>query len=114
MTLTEERCEACHAGAPHVTEDEQKELGTQIPEWKLIEVKGEPRLRRVYKLPDYEASLAFTQKVGDLATKEDHHPSILTEWGKVTVTWWTHAIHGLHRNDYIMAAKSDEAYAQFA
>jgi 4a-hydroxytetrahydrobiopterin dehydratase len=111
-TLVSERCEACRPDSPKVSEDEQRELSRQIPDWELIEVKGEPRLRRVYKLKDYESSLALTQRIGELAIAEDHHPSILTTWGKVTVTWWTHAIRGLHRNDYIMAAKSDEAFAQ--
>jgi 4a-hydroxytetrahydrobiopterin dehydratase len=113
MALTEERCEACQPGAPHVTADEQQELSKQIPEWQQIEVKGEPRLRRTYTFDAYEPGLAFTQKIGELAIAEDHHPTILTQWGKVTVTWWTHAIRGLHRNDFIMAAKSDEAYRQF-
>lgn len=109
--LLEERCEACIPGAPAVTPAEQDELGKQIPEWSLITVKGEPRLRRDYRFDAYEKSLAFTQKIGELAIAEDHHPSILTQYGKVTVTWWTHAIHGLHRNDYIMAAKSDALFA---
>jgi 4a-hydroxytetrahydrobiopterin dehydratase len=112
MALTSEHCVACHKDAPPVPADERPELAKQIPDWELIEVKGEPRLRRTYSFKDYESSLAFTQKIGELAMAEDHHPSILTTWGKVTVTWWTHAIHNLHRNDYIMAARSDEIYKQ--
>ena len=108
--LLEERCEACVPGAPAVTPEEQAELAPQIPGWLQIAVKDEPRLRRTYRFDSYEAALAFTQKIGELAIAEDHHPSILTQWGKVTVTWWTHAIHGLHRNDYIMAAKSDAIF----
>jgi len=54
--------------------------------------------------------LEFTNKVGELAEKEGHHPALLTEWGRTTVTWWTHKIKGLHRNDFIMAAKTDELY----
>jgi 4a-hydroxytetrahydrobiopterin dehydratase len=59
-------------------------------------------------------ALDFTNKVGGLAEEEDHHPAILTEYGKVTVVWWTHAIKGLHRNDFIMAAKTDQLAAQVA
>jgi 4a-hydroxytetrahydrobiopterin dehydratase len=55
--------------------------------------------------------MAFTVRVGALAEFESHHPAILTEWGRVTVTWWTHAIRGLHRNDFIMAAKTDAIFA---
>ena len=49
-------------------------------------------------------------KVTDISEKENHHPSILLEWGKVTVRWWTHKIKGLHENDFIMSAKTDEIY----
>ena len=55
-------------------------------------------------------ALAFTNRVGQIAEEEDHHPALLTEWGKVTVSWWTHKIRGLHRNDLIMGAKTDELY----
>ena len=58
----------------------------------------------------FAEALAFTDAVGALAEAEGHHPAILTEWGRVTVTWWTHAIKGLHRNDFIMAARTDELY----
>ncbi len=50
------------------------------------------------------------EKVGELAEEEGHHPALLTKWGRTTVTWWTHKIKGLHRNDFIMAAKTDEPY----
>jgi 4a-hydroxytetrahydrobiopterin dehydratase len=49
--------------------------------------------------------------VGEVAEAEDHHPALLTEWGKVTVTWWTHAVKGLHRNDFIAAAKTDQLHS---
>lgn len=110
--LKSERCEACRPDSIPATPEVRQQFSAQIPEWSLIEIKAEPRLRRTYTLPDYESSLALTQRIGQLAIAEDHHPSILTIWGKVTVTWWTHAIRDLHRNDFIMAAKCDEAYAQ--
>jgi len=69
------------------------------------------RLERAYKFKDFIAALAFTNKVGEIAEMEDHHPAILTEWGQVTLTWWTHTVKGLHLNDFIMAAKSDSVYA---
>lgn len=114
MPLAQETCEACRADSPRVTPEEQQELGREIPGWTLIEVDGEPRLQRRFKLKNFVAALAFTQRVGEAAEAAGHHPAILTEWGKVTVTWWTHAIHGLHRNDYIMAAKTDAIYQDFA
>ena len=73
-----------------------------------------PRLVRTFTLPNFRAALAFTQRVGELAEEEGHHPAILTEWGKVTVSWWTHKIKGLHKNDFIMAAKTDALAAESA
>lgn len=85
----------------------------QIPEWEIVEVNGVKRLQRAYKFKNFERALAFTNQVGDLAEEQDHHPLLQTEWGKVTVNWWTHKVNGLHRNDFIMAAKSDEVYQTF-
>lgn len=108
--LTQEKCVACRRDAPQVTEAEIAELKPQIPDWQLIERDGIKRLERVFSFANFADALAFTNKVGALAEEEGHHPAILTEWGKVTVTWWTHKIKGLHRNDFIMAAKTDELF----
>jgi 4a-hydroxytetrahydrobiopterin dehydratase len=111
-TLQESKCTACRADAPRVTEEEITELKLQIPEWQIIERDGVPQLERVFRLRNFAEALAFTNKIGALAESEGHHPAILTEWGRVTVTWWTHKIHGLHRNDFIMAAKTDRFAAE--
>ena len=108
--LTQLKCTACRGGDPTLTDAEIAGLQPQVPEWRVIEVDGVKRLERVFTFNDFVAALAFTNMVGDLAEEEGHHPAILTEWGKVTVTWWTHKIKGLHRNDFIMAAKTDELY----
>jgi 4a-hydroxytetrahydrobiopterin dehydratase len=105
--LTTKQCEACRADAPRVTAAQIVELTPQIPEWELLEVDGIQRLSRAYSFDNFEQALRFTNKVGALAEQEAHHPAILTEWGQVTVTWWTHKIRGLHVNDFIMAAKTD-------
>ncbi|PSB33895.1 4a-hydroxytetrahydrobiopterin dehydratase [Chlorogloea sp. CCALA 695] len=109
--LTQQKCTACNKDAPRVTEQDITELKPQIPDWQMIEVEGQPRLERTYTFPDFVSAIAFTNKVGEAAEVEGHHPALLTEWGKVTVTWWTHAICGLHRNDFIMAAKTDQIAA---
>lgn len=109
--LAEMKCVACRADAPTVTESEIAELQPQIPDWELIEIDGTKRLRRVFPFDDFAEALAFTQAVGEAAEEEGHHPALLTEWGRTTVTWWTHKIRGLHRNDFVMAAKTDELYA---
>jgi 4a-hydroxytetrahydrobiopterin dehydratase len=105
--LTNEKCTACRRDSPLATDSEIQELKPQIPDWTLVERDGIQRLERVFKVKDFVAALNFTNRFGALAEAEGHHPAILTEWGRVTVTLWTHAIHGLHRNDFIMAAKID-------
>lgn len=110
-TLANQTCEACRADAPRLSDAQIAELQLEAPEWELLVVDGEKRLRRVFKFKNFAEALAFTQRVGDLAEEADHHPALLTEWGKVTVDWWTHKIGGLHRNDFIMAAKTDRAYS---
>ena len=83
------------------------ELHAQIPEWQIVEQDGVPQLERVFKFKNFAHALAFTNQVGGLAEAEDHHPAILTEWGRVTVTFWTHFLKGLHMNDFIAAARTD-------
>ena len=112
--LTAQKCSACHKDAPSVTQEEIAQLQPQIPDWKLIDVEGHQRLERTYSFPDFQTALAFTNRVGEAAETEGHHPALLTEWGKVTVTWWTHAISGLHKNDFVMAAKTDQIASEAA
>jgi 4a-hydroxytetrahydrobiopterin dehydratase len=111
VELSEQACEACRVGAPLVSDEELQRLLPTIPGWRVIEVHGVRQLTREFEFKNFAQALAFTNRVGDLAEAENHHPAILTEWGKVTVTWWTHKIHGLHRNDLILAARTDQAYA---
>jgi 4a-hydroxytetrahydrobiopterin dehydratase len=106
-TLTNEKCSACRSDSPLVTATEIQELKPQIPNWNVVERKGIQQLERVFTTKDFVEALSMTNRVGALAEAEGHHPAILTEWGRVTVTLWTHKIHGLHRNDFIMAAKID-------
>ena len=105
--LAREKCVACRRDSPRATDAEIAELSPAIPDWTMLELEGVPRLQRVYKFPDFAQALAFTNQVGELAESEGHHPAITTEWGRVTVAWWTHKIRGLHRNDFVMAAKTD-------
>ena len=111
-TLSGERCVACRRDSPRVTAAEIAELRPEIADWQLLEHDGIARLERVFPFPSFADALAFTNRVGALAEEEGHHPALLTEWGRVTVTWWTHKIRGLHRNDFIMAAKTDALVAE--
>ncbi len=110
--LTNEKCSACRRDSPRVTAEETRELKPQIPEWTMLEREEIQRLERVFTVKDFAQALSLTNRVGALAEAEGHHPAILTEWGRVTVTLWTHKIHGLHRNDFIMAAKIDALAAE--
>ena len=105
--LTREKCTACRRDSPRVIEAEIQELKPELPEWTLVERDGIPRLERIFRFTNFADALSFTNRVGALAEEEGHHPAILTEWGRVTVTLWTHKIQALHRNDFIMAAKID-------
>ncbi len=110
VSLVQMNCEAPQRGGPSLSDQEIAELHPQVSDWQIVERDGVKRLVRVYEFKNFVEALAFTNQVGDLAEEQDHHPALLTEWGKVTVTWWTHAVDGLHRNDFIMAAKTDALY----
>ena len=94
-----------------LTDVEIAQYRPQVPAWNIIEVDGIKRLQKAFNFDNFVHALAFTNKIGELAEEEGHHPALLTEWGKVTVSWWSHSVGGLHRNDFIMAAKTDQAYA---
>lgn len=111
-TLAKGVCEPCRAGAPAVTAEELEALRPQVLAWNVAERDGVPRLERVFEFKDFAQALAFTNRVGAIAEEQGHHPALLTEWGRVTVGWWTHKIRGLHRNDFVMAARTDEAFAR--
>lgn len=101
-------CEPCRAGAPTLSDEEIAELQPQVPDWTVIEIDGVNRLQRRFRFGNFAQALEFTDKTSALAEENNHHPQIVTEWGAVTVTWWTHKINGLHRNDFVMAAKTDQ------
>lgn len=108
--LAEQQCEACNASAPKVTDEEVAALRKSVQDWEILSVEGEDQLRKTFKFRNFAQALAFTNRVGELAEAENHHPAILLEYGKATINWWTHAIGGLHKNDFIMAARTDSAY----
>lgn len=101
-------CEACRIDAPKVTNSEIESLMPQIPSWSILENDDIKRLVCSFAFLDYDQTVNFANSVTKLAEEEDHHPEIIIEWGKVTVSWWSHKINGLHMNDFICAAKTDE------
>ena len=109
-TLAQFQCIPCRGGDPTLTADEIARLRPEAADWNVVDRDGILHLERAFKFKNFEQALAFTNQVGQLAEEQGHHPALLTEWGLVTVTWWTHKIKGLHRNDFIMAAKTDTLY----
>lgn len=87
-----------------------EEKTREIPGWEVVVVNGEKRLVRVFTFEDFVSAMAFSVKVGMIAEKADHHPAVLFEWGKVTVSWWSHSLGGLSEKDFKMAAKTSELY----
>tara|TARA_B100000989_G_scaffold285817_1_gene253889 strand:+ start:247 stop:606 length:360 start_codon:yes stop_codon:yes gene_type:complete len=110
--LSKTSCEACRADAPILSEKEIKDLLAQLSSWNLNEGDGVKKLVCSYAFLSYEDSVAFANNVAKLAEQEDHHPEIFLEWGKVTVSWWSHKIEGLHMNDFICASKTDVIFEE--
>ena len=108
INLAAGQCAPCRGGEPTLNDAEIVDLMFRVPQWQIVVRDDVPHLERVFKLKNFVQALAFTNKIGAIAEEQGHHPLIVTEWGKVTVQWWTHVIRGLHRNDFIMAAKTDE------
>lgn len=108
--LSKQSCEACKADAPLISDEDLKQLMPKIPDWEIIVVDNVMRLKREFKFKDFVSAIAFTNRVGEISEEEGHHPAILTEWGKVSVSWWSHKIKGLHKNDLIMAARTDKVF----
>lgn len=108
--LAQKACVPCRGGVPPLEPEAIETLRVQVPEWKVGEVDGVKRISRTYAFPDFARALSFTNAVGELAEKEQHHPDIHLAWGRVGVEVWTHKIRGLHENDFILAAKTDALY----
>ena len=108
--LNQAQCQACRADAKAVAEQEMPALLAQLDGWRVESPHGVLQLERTYQFKNFRQAMAFSVAVGEAAEAQQHHPALLTEWGKVRVSWWTHAINGLHLNDFIMAARSDELY----
>ena len=107
-------CVPCRGGVPTLTGAEIEALAPDVPEWRLVEREGIQRIEREYRFSNFRHALDFSVAVGELAEREQHHPDIHLSGGRVRVETWTHKIRGLHRNDFILAAKCDALYATAA
>lgn len=103
--LNKKECKPCSGKTPPLKAEEIRQLAQKLPNgWEIIEDK---KLQKRFKFRNFKEALAFTNKVGDVAESQQHHPDILLSWGKVNVSFMTHKIDGLSENDFIMAAKVD-------
>ena len=108
MTLLSQHCVVCKKDSTPIESSLIALHLLDIPQWQLSNIKGIQCLQRIYKLNNFANAILLTNKIAELAEQQGHHPAILTEWGKVTVQLWTHSIGGLHINDFIMAAKTEQ------
>jgi 4a-hydroxytetrahydrobiopterin dehydratase len=106
--LASMQCIPCKGGVPPLRGEEIKKLLDQLGNgWVVV---GEHHLEKEYAFDDFRRALDFTNRVGELAEQQGHHPDVYLAWGKVKLTLWTHKIDGLTESDFIFAAKSDELY----
>jgi 4a-hydroxytetrahydrobiopterin dehydratase len=104
--LAEKECVPCKGGVPPLKADQLAKFSNELNGgWKVIK---EHHLEKEYKFKDFREALDFSNKVGELAESQGHHPDIYLAWGKVKLTIWTHKIDGLTESDFVMAAKSDK------
>ena len=107
--LAKKQCVPCMGGVPPLKGAEIEQLLGQLGgSWR---VEAEHHLVNEYSFPDFVTALAFTNRVGEIAEAEGHHPDIYLAWGKVGIKTWTHKIDGLTESDFILAAKIDQAQA---
>ncbi|HEX4122695.1 MAG TPA: 4a-hydroxytetrahydrobiopterin dehydratase [Verrucomicrobiae bacterium] len=104
--LAQKECVPCKGGTPALKGDQLRRLAQEVGEaWKVI---GEHHLEREYKFANFREALDFTNRVGELAEQQNHHPDIYLAWGKVKLTLWTHKIDGLTEGDFVFAAKVNQ------
>jgi len=106
--LADKACVPCKGGTPPMGDLEIATLSEQLGGgWRVAE---QHHLEKLYKFKNFKRALQFTNIIGEIAERENHHPDIYLSWGKVELTVWTHAAGGLTENDFILAAKADQAF----
>lgn len=104
--LAKKECIPCKGGTPPLKGAQLQKLQEQLGGgWKVVQ---EHHLEKEFAFKDFRDALAYTNRVGDLAEANNHHPDIYLSWGKVKTTLWTHKIDGLTESDFVMAAKIEQ------
>ncbi|WP_246723053.1 4a-hydroxytetrahydrobiopterin dehydratase [Aliikangiella sp. G2MR2-5] len=106
--LCEKLCQTCRTDSAKMNAEEKAKFMQELSGWRIASLQGVEQLIKEFDFSNFEDALQFTNRVAEIAQQEGHHPALVTEWGKVTVHWWTHKIKGLHLNDFICAAKTDK------
>jgi 4a-hydroxytetrahydrobiopterin dehydratase len=101
--LASKKCVPCEGGLTPLNHEQASALLNQTPGWELA--ADATSIHREYRFRNFAQALAFVNAVGDIAESEGHHPDIAFGWGYARITLWTHAIKGLHENDFIIASK---------
>ncbi len=110
--LLQQKCEPCEGGVEPCPLPVAKQQLAELKGWSLVH-DGQ-RIRKEWKLKNFLQGLAFFEKIGEVAESQAHHPDLhLENYREVSIEIWTHAIGGLSRNDFILAAKIDEVADQF-
>ena len=109
--LTHQRCAACEGGEPPLRPDEIAKLQPEVPDWQVSTIDGHPSLGKTFHFKNFAQSIDFVNKVRDIAEGEGHHPDVMIHWDTVRLENWTHATGGLHKNDFILAAKINQIVA---
>ncbi|MEH6471456.1 MAG: 4a-hydroxytetrahydrobiopterin dehydratase [Halopseudomonas sp.] len=110
--LNQQQCQACRADANRVSDQQARQWLLELTDWQIVERDDISRLVRRFKFKNFVEALAFTNRVGEMAEQQGHHPDLITRWGEVEVHWWSHVLKGLHDNDFICAAKTDQIYVE--
>ena len=114
-SLATERCADTFPDTSPASAADIAALSRQVPDWQITNHDdGIPRLWKTFRFRDFSGAMQFSARLGSISDGEMHHPRLLVEWGHVGVEWWTHKIGALHRNDFIMASKTDALYAQIS
>lgn len=112
MELTKMKCVACRGDEPPLQQDEIATLLPMVPDWNVSTMNGHPSLGKTFSFKNFVESVDFVNRVKDIAESEGHHPDVNIHWGTVRLENWTHVTGGLHTNDFILAAKIDQALAK--
>lgn len=108
--LWQYQCKATPKTASRLAADEAKSLLLLLSDWHIVDCETGQQLKKSFSFSNFVEAIRFADTLSEVAEANDHHPALLVEYGKVTVSWWSHSIGGLHHNDFVLAAKTDRAY----